>query len=145
MRLELTELQRRAVQEQAGRPVEVIDPDTRRAYVLLAREQYERIRSGLESEPEPAHRAAEVTVGARGSRAARPPPPGRRPHRTVKILDRLPSFSDPTFVPAPGESVRVKPYQIITTGAPHARTLAQPHLGRQPGQKSSRVNSRPGP
>jgi len=31
----------------------------------------------------------------------------------VKILDRLPYFSDPTSVRAPGESVRVKPYQII--------------------------------
>ena len=31
----------------------------------------------------------------------------------MKIVDRLPYFSDPTFVRAPGESVRVKPYQII--------------------------------
>ena len=52
-------------------------------------------------------------LGARGSRAARPPPPGRRPYRSVKILDRLPYVSDPTFVRAPGEGVRVKPYQIV--------------------------------
>jgi hypothetical protein len=31
----------------------------------------------------------------------------------VKILDRLPYFSHPTFVRAPGESVRIKPYQIV--------------------------------
>ncbi len=50
--LELTEQQRHAVLEQAGEPVEVIDPDSRCTYVILAREQYERMRSLVESERE---------------------------------------------------------------------------------------------
>ncbi len=62
MMVELTEQQRQAVQEQAGGPVEVIDPDTQRAYVLLAREQYQRMCSLVESEPEPSHRVAEVAT-----------------------------------------------------------------------------------
>jgi hypothetical protein len=45
MMLELTEQQRQAVHEQAREPVEVIDPVTRCAYVLLSREQYERMQS----------------------------------------------------------------------------------------------------
>jgi hypothetical protein len=45
MMLELTEQQRQAVHEQAREPVEVIDPVTRCAYVLLSREQYERMHS----------------------------------------------------------------------------------------------------
>ena len=63
MMVELTEEQRQAVQEQAGGPVEVIDPDTQRAYVLLAREQYEQMRSLVESEREPTHRVAEDAPG----------------------------------------------------------------------------------
>ncbi len=52
-------------------------------------------------------------LGARGGRAPRPPPPRRRSHRTVKILDRLPYSSGPTVVSASGGTVRVKPYQIV--------------------------------
>jgi hypothetical protein len=63
MTLELTEQQRQAVQEQLGEPVEMIDPDTRCAYVLLAREQYEQMRSSVESDREPTHRVAEVAPG----------------------------------------------------------------------------------
>lgn len=63
MMVGLTEEQRQAVQGQAGGPVEVIDTDTQRAYVLLEREQYERMRSQVESEPEPSHRGAEVAPG----------------------------------------------------------------------------------
>jgi len=48
MRIELTNEQRRMVEEQGGRPVEVIDPDTKRTYVLVAQEQYERVRTLLE-------------------------------------------------------------------------------------------------
>src|SRR3982750_1983066 len=63
MRIELTEEQRQAVQGQAGGPVEVIDTDSQRAYVLLAREQYEQMRSLVGCEPEPSHRGAEVAPG----------------------------------------------------------------------------------
>jgi hypothetical protein len=40
----------------------VIDPETQRAYVLLARDQYERICSLLESEWQSAHRSTEVAT-----------------------------------------------------------------------------------
>ena len=66
MALELNEQQWRAVQEQAGCPVEVIDPNTRRAYVLIDREQYDRVRSMLPSEP----------VSARPTELSRAVPPG---------------------------------------------------------------------
>jgi hypothetical protein len=63
MTLELTKPQRQAVQEQVGPPVEVIDPDTQRAYVLLAREQYERICCVLGGKRQSADRSAEVATG----------------------------------------------------------------------------------
>jgi hypothetical protein len=63
MPFELTEQQRHAVQEQAGEPVDVIDPDTHCAYVLLAREQYEHMRSLVENEREPTDRVAEDAAG----------------------------------------------------------------------------------
>ena len=44
MRIELTDQQRQALREQAGQPVEVLDPATQRAYVLLPRDQYDRLR-----------------------------------------------------------------------------------------------------
>jgi hypothetical protein len=66
--IELNEQQRRVVEEQAGRPVEVIDPDTRRTYVLIAQEQYDRVRSMLESEP----------VSAAPTELSRAVPPGIR-------------------------------------------------------------------
>jgi hypothetical protein len=59
MKVELTQQQRQAVQEQAGEPVEVIDPDTRCAYVLLARERYEHMRSLVEGDREPIQRVAD--------------------------------------------------------------------------------------
>jgi hypothetical protein len=63
MSIELTEQQRKVVQEQTGELVEVIDPDTQRAYVLLAREQYRRMCSLVENEPEASHGVAEVAPG----------------------------------------------------------------------------------
>ena len=41
----------------------MIDPDTRCAYVLLAREQYERMRSLKEIEREPTYPASEDALG----------------------------------------------------------------------------------
>src|SRR5439155_10755083 len=46
MTIELTDEQQRAVEQ--GKPVEVIDPATVRTFVVLAREQYERVRWLLE-------------------------------------------------------------------------------------------------
>src|SRR6266481_5207795 len=42
MHIELTEQQRRLAQE--GQPIDVIDPQTKDAYVLLARQWFEQIR-----------------------------------------------------------------------------------------------------
>jgi hypothetical protein len=38
--IELTAEQRRAVEQSAGQPIDVIDPESRRHYVLIAAEQY---------------------------------------------------------------------------------------------------------
>ena len=46
--IEFTEEQRRALQAEAGRPLEVIDPATKQAYVIVALEKYERVRSFFE-------------------------------------------------------------------------------------------------
>jgi hypothetical protein len=51
MRIELTEQQRRVVQNQEGNPVDVFDPDNDRTYVLIGREQYEHVLSLLPSPP----------------------------------------------------------------------------------------------
>jgi hypothetical protein len=68
--LELTEQQRQAIQEQPGEPVEVIDPNTRCAYILVAREQYERMRSLVETEREPTDGVTEVAPGIPRSQQA---------------------------------------------------------------------------
>ncbi len=52
MILELTEQQRAMVKGQGGRPVEIVDPDTQRTYMLVALEEFERVRPLL-SEPAP--------------------------------------------------------------------------------------------
>ena len=49
MPVELTDEQRRVVGEREGSPVEMVDPHTQRSYVLIAREQYDRIRSFVET------------------------------------------------------------------------------------------------
>jgi hypothetical protein len=71
---ELTDKQRQALEEQPGRPVEVVDPATQRAYVLLAREEYERLRSLLPgvpgSTPQPPEEAGLIPAGIRRSQEA---------------------------------------------------------------------------
>jgi hypothetical protein len=47
----LNEEQQRALREQAGKPIEVIDPDTNRVYLIIEREQYERLRPLFEDDP----------------------------------------------------------------------------------------------
>jgi hypothetical protein len=51
--IELTGEQQQALQAEQGKLVDVVDPATKRHYVLLAQEQYERVRSLLEATPEP--------------------------------------------------------------------------------------------
>ena len=46
--IELTDEQRQALRADQGRPLDVVDPATQQHYVLLAQEQYERVRSLLE-------------------------------------------------------------------------------------------------
>jgi hypothetical protein len=47
MIIELTEEQGRALQAEAGRPLAVVDPATKQAYVIVALEKYERVRSAV--------------------------------------------------------------------------------------------------
>jgi len=51
--IHLTEEQRRLVEAEQGRPVDVLDPSTNRTYVLIARDQFERVRELLDPPPVP--------------------------------------------------------------------------------------------
>jgi hypothetical protein len=51
IRIRLTEEQRRLVEVEQGGPVEVIDPATGQAYVLIARDQFDRVQALLEQPP----------------------------------------------------------------------------------------------
>ncbi len=73
MILQLTEQQRQMVAEQAGRPIDVIDPDTQHAYVLIARDQFEKVRSMLDESPQspsPSQASFEIPPGIRRSQEA---------------------------------------------------------------------------
>jgi hypothetical protein len=74
MTLELTLQQRQLVKEQDGRPVEIVDPDTQRSYMLVARELFERARPMLDNlPPAPAssgQRSIEIPPGIRRSQEA---------------------------------------------------------------------------
>ena len=69
MPVELTEEQQKILREREGVPVELVDPRTQRSYVLLAREQYDQIRSLVET---PAAEPTELTIpeGIRRSQEA---------------------------------------------------------------------------
>ncbi len=41
----------RALDDRGGQPVEVIDPDTNRVYVVIAREYYDRLKPLFEDDP----------------------------------------------------------------------------------------------
>jgi hypothetical protein len=53
MAIELTPEQQQAVLAHPDAPIDFVDPTTRRAYVLVAREQYDRLRPLLPAPPEP--------------------------------------------------------------------------------------------
>jgi hypothetical protein len=70
MPMHLTEEQARTLR-QSSAPVEVIDPETQRAYILLAREQYECIRHLLSTEGSaPAAVSPAIPSGIRRSQEA---------------------------------------------------------------------------
>ena len=48
-RLNAEQLQ--ALHEQEDRPIAVVDPETNRVYILLAREEYERLKPLFEEDP----------------------------------------------------------------------------------------------
>src|SRR5882672_1802892 len=66
--IELTDDQQQALQAEQGKPLDVVDPATKQRYVLLAQEQYERVRSLLE-QPSPTF-ATEVPLGILRSQQA---------------------------------------------------------------------------
>jgi hypothetical protein len=52
--IELTEQQRQALLAESDKPIDVVDPGTQQHYVLIAQEQYERLRALLEQKvPQP--------------------------------------------------------------------------------------------
>jgi hypothetical protein len=69
MFIELTAQQSELLQQRRGQPLELVDPRTQQAYVLIAREQYEQSQQELASErrqPE----ATKIPEGIRLSREA---------------------------------------------------------------------------
>jgi hypothetical protein len=51
MQVTLSDELRRAVSERGDRPIEMIDPGTQRAYILITREQYDRLKPLFEDDP----------------------------------------------------------------------------------------------
>jgi hypothetical protein len=41
----------RALDDHGGQPLEVVDPDTNRAYIVIAREYYDRLKPLFEEDP----------------------------------------------------------------------------------------------
>jgi hypothetical protein len=76
--IELTDAQRQALQAERGKPVAVVDPATQQRFVLLAREQYERVRSLLEGAPEKPPPAPVLPPG---------PSEGKEEPRRVRLRD----------------------------------------------------------
>jgi hypothetical protein len=66
--IELTDTQRQALSAEPAQPVEVIDPATLQRYVLLHRDQYERMRTLVEGGPKPV-----PPLGTQTSAPAAPP------------------------------------------------------------------------
>jgi hypothetical protein len=59
--IQLTDEQCRALSGEAGQPVDVVDPGTKQRYVLLVREQYDRVRDLLDQGNGP--KTPEVATG----------------------------------------------------------------------------------
>jgi hypothetical protein len=70
MDIELTEQQRQALLEQAAHPVNVIDSESHQSYVLLAREEFDRLQAHLAKEPSPTPAVGQVPPGIRASQEA---------------------------------------------------------------------------
>jgi hypothetical protein len=88
MPLELTEQQRQAVEGSKGlEPVEVVDPASNRAYVLLARDLYERVRHLLERQERP------VEAAARPEPAPEPPEVVRPLRQRMRDLPMPPAVA----------------------------------------------------
>jgi hypothetical protein len=51
MPTQITDQQREAIAAQGNRPVEVVDPQSNRLYVLISREQYEHVKPLFEDDP----------------------------------------------------------------------------------------------
>jgi hypothetical protein len=90
--IQLTEEQRQAVAAHQGRPVEVVDPVTRRSYMLIAAETYQRVRDVLEAEDTPAQ-----TAGSAPSPSAPAAPPlaeGRPMRQRLRDLATTPEVAE---------------------------------------------------
>lgn len=58
----LSDQQRRALDERAGEPLEVVDPETNQAYVLIARDRYEAMQSPPASAGRSAQRCGAIAA-----------------------------------------------------------------------------------
>jgi hypothetical protein len=88
MTLELTDQQRQAVEGRKGtEPVEVTDPTSKRAYVLLARELYDRVRHLFEQQESHTATATEPVS------APKPPEEGRQLRQRLRDLPTPPAVA----------------------------------------------------
>jgi hypothetical protein len=51
MAAQLSEELRREIEQHGDRPIELVDPTTNKVYLLISREQYDRLRPVFEDEP----------------------------------------------------------------------------------------------
>jgi hypothetical protein len=79
MAIHLTDQQRQAIEAQQGRPVEVVDPVTKRTYLLIAAETYERFRDVLESKQSAGLLETPAAAASEGPQGAAEPSPMRQP------------------------------------------------------------------
>jgi hypothetical protein len=70
MPLELTEQQRQAIEAQGGQPVEVVDPATNRAYLVIAKETFASLQAAVAGTPAALVEQPCTPPGVKRSRAA---------------------------------------------------------------------------
>jgi len=58
----ISDQQRRALDEQAGEPLEVVDPQTRQAYILIARDRYDALQMPAEAAGQRAQRCGTIVA-----------------------------------------------------------------------------------
>ncbi len=89
--MKLTEEQHRAVEAAQGKPVDVLDPQTQRTYVLVAAELYQRMRQFIDKE---GTRQGSQAAPFPAEGAAFLPPPGQPLRLKLRALPTPPEVAE---------------------------------------------------